>query len=226
MNRYVYVNGNPVNAVDPSGTEGRAFFGIDTDDRSPTRDFTPQGTGWGRHSWDWGGQAAWSALDQRELLEARAAANRAWWASLGLGQPMDLSVGVLAPLGRNELAAVNQLLSTPEFTSRSNEAWSRTSRTGTEYAFFVFLNGSLGGTHSFSLSPIYGGGTPMRTGDLFSLHAGLYRTFFASVHTHPYVSPLSWFPSPADVRFGAFHNSISIIRTPSFGPFPNYVIGR
>src|SRR4029079_2707559 len=68
MNRYVYVNGNPVNAVDPSGTEGRAFSGIDTDDRSPTRDFTPRGAGWGSHSWDWGGQAAWSALDQQELL--------------------------------------------------------------------------------------------------------------------------------------------------------------
>jgi RHS repeat-associated protein len=56
MNRYVYVNDNPVNAVDPSGREGRAFFGVDTDDRSPTRDFTPQGTGWGRHSYDWMGQ--------------------------------------------------------------------------------------------------------------------------------------------------------------------------
>jgi RHS repeat-associated protein len=74
MNRYVYVNDNPVNAVDPSGREGRAFSGIDADDRFPSRDFTPQGTGWGRHSYDWAGQTAWSALDQREYLAAQAAA--------------------------------------------------------------------------------------------------------------------------------------------------------
>jgi hypothetical protein len=73
MNRYVYVNGNPVNAVDPSGTEGRAFFGIDTDDRSPTRDFTPQGTGWGRHSYDWMGQMGTPVMGRLDeiLLDVR-----------------------------------------------------------------------------------------------------------------------------------------------------------
>ena len=77
MNRYVYVNGNPVNAVDPSGTEGRAFSGIDADDRFPSRDFTPQGTGWGRHSYDWMGGSGYTEVDQQLDLQARAAAQLA-----------------------------------------------------------------------------------------------------------------------------------------------------
>jgi len=52
-NLYNYVSSDPIGRTDPSGMIDR--FGLSGDDMSRFVDFTPQGTGWGTHSYDWMG---------------------------------------------------------------------------------------------------------------------------------------------------------------------------
>ena len=83
---------------------GRSLASTPTTD--PQREISPRKElGWGHHSYDWMGQTAWSALDQREYLAAQAAANSLQWIA-ALSALQACAQDCVAPASQSERTSI------------------------------------------------------------------------------------------------------------------------